>query len=59
VQMPAGVPVATVAIGHAGAANAGLLAAQILGAFEPELQAKIRLRRERIRQTVIESSELL
>lgn len=59
VQMPAGVPVATVAIGNAGAANAGLLAAQILGAFEPELQEKIRARRERIRQTVIESSELL
>ncbi|MNI18262.1 N5-carboxyaminoimidazole ribonucleotide mutase [compost metagenome] len=57
VQMPAGVPVATVAIGNAGAANAGLLAAQILGAFDPVLQAKIRDRRERTRQT-IESSEL-
>ncbi|KRF39787.1 5-(carboxyamino)imidazole ribonucleotide mutase [Paenibacillus sp. Soil787] len=59
VQMPGGIPVATVAIGHAGATNAGLLAAQILGAFEPELQAKIRARRERIAQTVIESSDLL
>jgi 5-(carboxyamino)imidazole ribonucleotide mutase len=59
VQMPAGIPVATVAIGQAGAANAGLLAAQILGAFEPELQAKIRSRRERISQTVIASNELL
>jgi 5-(carboxyamino)imidazole ribonucleotide mutase len=58
VQMPAGVPVATVAIGQAGAANAGLLAAQILGAFDPKLQQKIRSRRERIRQTVIESSDL-
>jgi 5-(carboxyamino)imidazole ribonucleotide mutase len=57
VQMPAGVPVATVAIGNAGAANAGLLAAQMLGAFDPELQGKIRDRRERTRQT-IESSEL-
>ncbi|MBP1995781.1 5-(carboxyamino)imidazole ribonucleotide mutase [Paenibacillus eucommiae] len=59
VQMPAGIPVATVAIGQAGAANAGLLAAQILGAFDQELQGRVRERRERIRQTVIESSELL
>ena len=57
VQMPGGVPVATVAIGHAGATNAGLLAGQILGAFDPQLQQKVRARREGIRQT-IESSEL-
>ncbi|WP_068777756.1 5-(carboxyamino)imidazole ribonucleotide mutase [Paenibacillus sp. FJAT-26967] len=57
VQMPAGIPVATVAIGEAGAANAGLLAAQILGAFEPELQQKVRERRERIKAQVLESSE--
>ncbi|GAA4869570.1 5-(carboxyamino)imidazole ribonucleotide mutase [Paenibacillus vulneris] len=58
VQMPGGIPVATVAIGHAGATNAGLLAAQIIGAFDPELQQKVRDRRERIRQSVIESSVL-
>ncbi|MFS0840441.1 5-(carboxyamino)imidazole ribonucleotide mutase [Paenibacillus sp. 1P03SA] len=58
VQMPAGIPVATVAIGEAGAANAGLLAAQILGAFEPELQIKVRERRERIKAQVLEASEL-
>ncbi|MFH5186462.1 5-(carboxyamino)imidazole ribonucleotide mutase [Paenibacillus sp. TAB 01] len=57
VQMPGGVPVATVAIGHAGATNAGLLAGQILGAFDPQLQQKVRARREGIRQT-IESSVL-
>lgn len=39
VQMPAGVPVATVAIGNA--RNAGLLAARILGASDPDLQAKM------------------
>ena len=39
VQMPAGVPVATVSIG--GAKNAGLLAARILGAADPELQSKM------------------
>lgn len=58
VQMPAGVPVATVAIGQAGAANAGLLAAQILGAFDKQLQQRIRERRERIKQAVLESSDL-
>ena len=39
VQMPKGIPVATVAIG--GAANAGLLAARILGAQDPPLLAKM------------------
>jgi 5-(carboxyamino)imidazole ribonucleotide mutase len=59
VQMPAGVPVATVAIGAAGAANAGLLAAQMLGAFDAELQGRLLQRRERTRQSVLESSDLL
>ncbi|MBP1153858.1 MULTISPECIES: 5-(carboxyamino)imidazole ribonucleotide mutase [unclassified Paenibacillus] len=58
VQMPGGVPVATVAIGHAGATNAGLLAAQILGAFDPELRRKVTQRRERIAETVMEKSVL-
>ena len=52
VQMPAGVPVATVAIGTAGAANAGLLAAQIVGAFDAEVAARLKARRERIRAEV-------
>lgn len=59
VQMPAGVPVATVAIGNSGAANAGLLAAQILAAFDPELQKRIEARRKRIEREVMESSETL
>jgi 5-(carboxyamino)imidazole ribonucleotide mutase len=42
VQMPKGVPVATVAIGAAGAANAGLLAVAILGASRPDLRARLR-----------------
>lgn len=41
VQMPRGVPVATVAIGKAGAANAGLLAAQIVALHDPELRARL------------------
>jgi 5-(carboxyamino)imidazole ribonucleotide mutase len=42
VQMPAGVPVGTLAIGTAGARNAGLLAVRILGATRPELRDKLR-----------------
>jgi phosphoribosylaminoimidazole carboxylase PurE protein len=41
VQMPAGVPVATMALGSAGAHNAALLAAQILALNEPRLQNKL------------------
>jgi 5-(carboxyamino)imidazole ribonucleotide mutase len=41
VQMPAGIPVGTLAIGEAGATNAGLLAAQILALQDPELSAKV------------------
>ncbi|HSQ08520.1 MAG TPA: 5-(carboxyamino)imidazole ribonucleotide mutase [Chromatiaceae bacterium] len=41
VQMPAGIPVATVAIGKAGAKNAGYLAAQILALADPELARRL------------------
>jgi 5-(carboxyamino)imidazole ribonucleotide mutase len=41
VQMPAGIPVATLAIGEAGARNAGLLAAQILALSDPALAARL------------------
>jgi 5-(carboxyamino)imidazole ribonucleotide mutase len=53
VQMPAGVPVATVAIGKAGATNAGLLAAQILSAFDMDLAERLEKRREGIRLSVV------
>jgi 5-(carboxyamino)imidazole ribonucleotide mutase len=46
VQMPKGVPVATVAIGVAGAANAGLLAVAILAISQPELRAKLQAYRD-------------
>jgi 5-(carboxyamino)imidazole ribonucleotide mutase len=48
VQMPKGVPVATVAIGPSGAANAGLLAVAILATSRPELRAKLTAYRDRI-----------
>jgi len=47
VQMPRGVPVATLAIGESGAANAGLLAASILSISDPELAERYRLWRAR------------
>ncbi|CAH1223242.1 N5-carboxyaminoimidazole ribonucleotide mutase [Paenibacillus auburnensis] len=59
VQMPGGIPVATVAIGRAGATNAGLLAAQIIGAFDPEVQGRVQQRREAIEHEVLESSDSL
>jgi 5-(carboxyamino)imidazole ribonucleotide mutase len=42
VQMPSGVPVGTLAIGKAGAANAALLAVRVLAATRPELREKLR-----------------
>jgi len=47
-QMPKGVPVATVAIGASGAANAGLLAVAILATSRPDLRAKLRAYRDQI-----------
>lgn len=58
VQMPGGIPVATVAIGAAGATNAGLLAAQIVGAFDADVQARVAARRERITQDVLDHAVL-
>ena len=46
VQMPGGVPVATLAIGKAGATNAGLLAVAILSNSRPDLRARLRAFRE-------------
>lgn len=48
VQMPAGVPVATVAIGSAGARNAAVLAAQILAVSDPALELKLTDLKERL-----------
>ncbi|EPF09485.1 N5-carboxyaminoimidazole ribonucleotide mutase [Bacillus cereus BAG1O-3] len=59
VQMPGGVPVATVAIGKAGSTNAGLLAAQILGSFDDDIRDALELRREAIEKDVREGSELV
>ena len=59
VQMPRGVPVATVAIGTAGATNAGLLAAQILANSRPDLRSRLEAHRaQTARDVEAQSAEL-
>ena len=53
VQMPKGIPVGTLAIGEAGATNAGLLAVQILARYKPELAVKLHEFRKIQAQTVL------
>ena len=57
VQMPAGVPVGTLAIGKAGAVNAGLLAAAILAASDSALAERLEAWRERLTGSVAEAPE--
>ncbi len=59
VQMPAGVPVATVAIGKAGAKNAGYLAAQMLGIADPEVAKAVAADRAANAAAVIEKDKQL
>ncbi|WP_010290933.1 5-(carboxyamino)imidazole ribonucleotide mutase [Kurthia massiliensis] len=56
VQMPGGVPVATVAIGKAGATNAGLLAAQILSTTDQAITDKLEARRLSMKAKAMEST---
>jgi 5-(carboxyamino)imidazole ribonucleotide mutase len=59
VQMPAGIPVATVAIGKAGATNAGILAAQILGLASAAIARKLTAHKEQLANGVEEKSKKL
>ncbi len=59
VQMPAGVPVATVAIGKAGATNAGLLAAQILSIHSTEITTRLETFREQKQEMAMRGTEEL
>lgn len=59
VQMPGGIPVATFAIGNAGATNAGLFAIAMLANENPELAAKLKAFRERQTAKVMESQKEL
>ena len=58
-QMPAGIPVATVAIGKAGSINAGLLAASILSIKYPNINKKVIEFRKKQTKRVLKSSKLL
>jgi 5-(carboxyamino)imidazole ribonucleotide mutase len=56
-QMPAGVPVGALAVGEAGARNAGLLAARILGISDPALAERLERAREALARSVPEGVE--
>jgi 5-(carboxyamino)imidazole ribonucleotide mutase len=56
-QMPGGVPVATMAVGKAGAQNAAYLAAQILALSDPKLKKRLRDRRRKMAEGVAESAK--
>lgn len=59
VQMPGGVPTATVAIGKAGATNAAILAGQIIGAYDADVYEKLKTYRENLQDKVAEMREEL
>lgn len=58
VQMPKGVAVGTLAVGPAGAANAGLLAAQIIGSFDATVRGRVHAFREQQREKVMNGPKL-
>jgi 5-(carboxyamino)imidazole ribonucleotide mutase len=58
-QMPGGVPVGTLAIGKAGARNAGLLAGRIIALGDPAVAAKVRAAREKMAREVEAKDEAL
>ncbi len=59
VQMPAGIPVATMAIGKPGAVNAAIFAAQILALFDPELRRRLDSHKESLAASVAEKNARL
>jgi 5-(carboxyamino)imidazole ribonucleotide mutase len=59
VQMPAGIPVATVAVGKPGATNAGILAAQMLGMSDASVAKKLATYKEKLARGVEEKSRRL
>ena len=59
VQMPGGIPVASMAIGKAGAKNAGYIAAQILAVANPDLADRIRAEREENARAIEDKDKLI
>ena len=59
VQMPAGVPVATMAVGAAGAKNAAIFAAQILALGDPRLKERLERHKEELEASVAQQADLI
>src|SRR4030066_963610 len=59
VQMPAGIPVATMAIGKAGAKNAGIFAAQIIGRKNPKVAKRLKEYKKKMSEKVEERAKIL
>jgi phosphoribosylaminoimidazole carboxylase PurE protein len=59
VQMPAGVPVATMAIGSAGARNAAIFAAQVLALSDPKLKERLQRHKQELEQSVAQQADQL
>jgi phosphoribosylaminoimidazole carboxylase PurE protein len=57
VQMPKGVPVATMGIGTAGAINAAIFAAQILGLSDPQVEERLRRHKKDLAQNVVQQAD--
>ena len=57
VQMPAGVPVATVAVGKAGAKNAAILAVTMMSSYEPNLKERLIAYKEEMKNTVLANNK--
>jgi phosphoribosylaminoimidazole carboxylase PurE protein len=57
IQMPAGIPVATMTLGSAGPVNAALFAIQILGGADPELRTRFHAYKEELKAKVIQGNE--
>jgi phosphoribosylaminoimidazole carboxylase PurE protein len=57
VQMPAGVPVATMAVGRAGATNAAIFAVQILALGDPRLKERLRRHKEELAEQVAQQAD--
>ncbi len=59
VQMPGGIPVATMAVGKAGARNAGIMAAQILSVKYPEIRDLLKENRDRMEREIEKKSKAI
>jgi len=59
VQMPPGIPVATVTVGKAGGVNAAVLAAQMLALKYPEIEERLKAYRQKMKEKIVKANEEL